>query len=215
MESLQTTVDLSKQEIIHLEENMRLTHEVAWLFPRQGEWTEDDYFRLPDTNHFVELSEGRLVIPEMPTNSHQYAVGELFVEMRAFVRNNVLGEVRIAPLPVKLWHGKIREPDIIFMSAEHADRIGEDFWGVPDIVVEVLSKSTMKTDRGEKFLEYAQVGIMEYWIVDLEECAIEVYLLKQGIYKLLGKWGMGQTARSEVLAGFEVAVETIIETTTT
>jgi len=71
----------------------------------------------------------------------------------------------------------------------------------------------MKTDRGEKFLEYAQVGIMEYWIVDLEECAIEVYVLKQGRYKLLGKWSMGQIARSEVLTGFEVAVETIIKAT--
>lgn len=134
MESLQTAVDLSKQEIIHLEENMRLTHEVAWLFPHQGEWTEEDYFRLPDTNHFVELSEGRLVIPEMPTYSHQNAVAELFIAIRMFV-------------------------------------------------------------------------------VDLEECAIEVYVLKQGRYKLLGKWSMGQIARSEVLTGFEVAVETIIKTT--
>jgi Uma2 family endonuclease len=213
MEFLQTAVDLSKQETIHLEEDMRLTHEVAWLFPRQGEWTEDDYFRLPDTNHFIELSEGRLVIPEMPTYSHQRAVGELFIVIRMFVHEHNVGEVCIAPLPVKLWHGKIREPDIVFVSAEHADRIGEDFWGVPDMVVEVLSKSTMKTDRGEKFLEYAQVGIMEYWIVDMEEPAIEVYVLKNGIYKLLGKWGVGQTARSEVLVGFEVAVETIIKTT--
>ncbi|MBC8231164.1 Uma2 family endonuclease [bacterium] len=210
MESLQILADLPKRETNHLEQNIRLTHEVAWLFPRQGEWTEVDYFRLPDTNHFVELSEGRLVIPEMPTNSHQYAVGELFVEMRASVRNNVLGEVRIAPLPVKLWQGKIREPDIVFMSTKHADRIGEDFWGVPDIVVEVLSKSTMKTDRGEKFLEYAQAGVTEYWIVDLEERAIEVYVLRQGAYKLLGNWGMGQIARSEVFSGFEVAVDTVI-----
>jgi len=211
LESPQTAVELSKPKIIHLEEeDMRLTHEIAWLFPRQGEWTEDGYFRLPETNHFVELSEGRLVIPEMPTDSHQYTVGELFVEMRAFVRNNVLGKIRIAPLPVKLWQGKIREPDIVFMSAEHTDRIGEDFWGVPDMVVEVLSKSTMKTDREEKFLEYAQAGVMEYWIVDLEECAIEVYVLKQKAYKLFGKWGVEQRACSEILAGFEVAVETII-----
>ncbi|MFQ6040185.1 MAG: Uma2 family endonuclease [Candidatus Poribacteria bacterium] len=203
-------IDSSKKEIGYLEKSTRLTHEVACLFPLQGEWTEEDYFRLPDTNHFVELSEGRLVIPEMPTDSHQYAVGELFVEMRAFVRNNALGEVRISPLPVKLWQGKIREPDIVFMSAAHADRISEDFWGVPDLVVEVLSKSTMKTDRGEKFLEYAQVGILEYWLVDLEESTIEVYVLKQGAYKLFGKWSIGRSAYSKVLAGFEVAVETII-----
>ena len=210
MDSLQTTVDFSKQKTNHLEQDIRLTKEIAWLFPLQGEWTEADYFSLPDTNHFVELSEGKLVIPEMPTYSHQRAVGELFIAIRMFVHEHEFGEVCIAPLPVKLWQGKIREPDIVFMSTAHIDRIGEDFWGVPDMVVEVLSKSTMQTDRREKFLEYAQAGILEYWIVDLEERAIEVYILKQGTYKLFGKWSVGQIARSEVLAGFEIAVETII-----
>jgi len=210
MDSLQMAIDSSKKGIGYLEKNARLTHEVAWLFPLQGEWTEEDYFSLPDTNHFVELSEGRLVIPEMPTYSHQSAVMELFIAIRMFVHEPELGKVCIAPLPVKLWQGKIREPDIVFMSADHADRIGEDFWGVPDLVVEVLSKSTMKTDRGEKFLEYAQAGVLEYWLVDLEEPTVEVYVLKQGAYKLFGKWSIGQNARSKVLAGFEVAVETII-----
>jgi Uma2 family endonuclease len=210
MDSFPKTADSSEQKTDHLEQNTRLTEEVAWLFPLQGEWTEGDYFRLPDTNRFIELSEGRLVIPEMPTNSHQYTVGELFVEIRAFARNNSLGEARVAPLPVRLWQGKIREPDIVFMSAAHTDRIGEDFWGVPDMVVEVLSRSTMQVDREEKSLEYARAGVAEYWLVDPEEHVIEVYVLRQGAYKLLGKWGAGQIAHSEVLAGLEIAVETIV-----
>jgi len=48
------------------------------------------------------------------------------------------------------------------MSIKHADSIGEDFWGVPDMAVEVLFKSTMQTDRREKFFEYARAGIAEY-----------------------------------------------------
>jgi Uma2 family endonuclease len=210
MDSLRTATDSLEQKT-DLEQDKLLTREVARLFPLQGEWTEDDYFRLPDTNRFVELSEGRLVIPEMPTDLHQYAVGELFVEVRAFVRSNSLGEVRVAPLPVRLWEGKIREPDIVFMSAAHADRIGEDFWGVPDMVVEVLSKSTMQVDREEKSLEYAKAGVAEYWLVDTEECTIEVHVLRQEAYELLGKWSVGQTAHSEILAGFEVAVELMVK----
>ena len=93
------------------------------------------------------------------------------------------------------------------MSAAHADRIGEDFWGVPDMVVEVLSKSTTQTDRREKFLEYAEAGVAEYWLVHPQEHTIEVYVLRRRAYKLLGKWRAGETAHSEVLAGFEVAVE--------
>lgn len=44
---------------------------VAELFPSQGQWTEEDYFSLPDTNRYLELSEGRLIMPPHPTYGHQ------------------------------------------------------------------------------------------------------------------------------------------------
>ena len=199
-----------KQREICFSKNERLTKEIARLFPRQGEWTEEDYLDLPETNCFVELSEGKLVIPEMPTFSHQYAVGELFVMLRAFVREHQVGQVSLAPLPVRLWEGKFREPDIVFMRAGHADRIAEDFWGVPDLVVEVHSKGTIRTDRVKKLGEYAQAGVAEYWLVNLRKKTIEIYVLRQGKYNLLGRWGAGEIAHSEVLVGFEVAVEAVM-----
>ena len=186
------------------------TVELLELFPFQGEWTEADYFKLPDTNHFVELSEGRLIIPDMPTDSHQKAVGRLFRAMDAFAEENALGEVRIAPLPIRLWQGKIREPDIIFMTSAHEDRITESYWGVPDLAVEVISKSTAQIDRSEKFIEYAQAGVMEYWLVDTAKQTIEVFTLEHGAYVLLGKWSISEIARSVLLSGFQVTVEQIV-----
>src|SRR6476620_9564742 len=82
------------------------TREVAWLFPRQGQWTEADYLSLPETNRIVELSDGKLVIPELPTDPHQYAVGEIFAAIRTFIRERGLGHVRFAPLRVRLWPRK-------------------------------------------------------------------------------------------------------------
>lgn len=187
----------------------RLAVEVAQLWPLQGQWTEADYFALPDTNQLIELSEGELIMCPPPTDSHQSASGELYVALRAFVRERDLGTVRYAPLPVRLWPGKIREPDILFVSKEHADRIGEKFYGPPDLVVEVTSSSTWRTDRLEKPVEYAQAGVSEYWIVDPDARTIEVFVLREGAYVLSGKWGMGERARSEVLEGFEVAVEEV------
>jgi len=131
---------------------------VAELFPPPGQWTEDDYFALPDTNRYVELSEGRLVVPPHPTRRHQTAVGELYLRLQTFVQAHALGWVFLAPLPVRLWPGKIREPDIFFIAREHADRLGERFCGVPELVVEVLSPQTRRTDRSEKFYEYARAG---------------------------------------------------------
>jgi len=179
---------------------------VAELFPPQGQWTEEDYFSLPDTNRYVELSEGRLIMPPHPTNRHQVAVLELAVRLREFALQHGLGEVRVAPLPVRLWPGKIREPDVFFVSAEHLDRIGELACGVPDLVVEVTSPWTLKTDRMEKFTEYARAGVAEYWLVDPEARTVEVYVLRQGAYVPHGRWGAGETASSALLTGFAVAV---------
>jgi Uma2 family endonuclease len=194
----------------------RLTTQVALLFPRQGEWTEAEYLTLPETNRIVELSDGRLVVPDMPTDPHQYAVGELFAALRIFVRSHAAGYLRVAPLPVRLWPGKFREPDIVFLTREHGDRRGEQYWGVPDLVVEVISprtehsSGTERIDRREKFDEYARAGVLEYWLVDTRTQTIEVFVLREGVYHLLGKWGLGETARSELLKGFETPVAAVL-----
>ncbi len=108
---------------------------------------------------------------------------------------------------MRLWPGKIREPDILFVAREHSDRIGEQAYGPPDLVVEVLSPGTRRTDRLEKMVEYARAGVREYWIVDPDGQTVEVFVLREGAFELLGKWGGGEEARSEVLAGFRVAVD--------
>jgi Uma2 family endonuclease len=184
--------------------------EVAQLWPPRGQWTEVDYFALPDTNRFIELSGGELIMPPHPTHTHQMIVLELATRMRAFVQKRDLGIVQIGPLPVRLWPGKIREPDILFVAKEHSDRIGEQAYGPPDLVIEVLSPGTRHTDRLEKMVEYARAGVREYWIVDPYGQTVEVFVLREGAYELLGKWGEDEEACSEVLAGFEVAVDEVL-----
>lgn len=117
---------------------------------------------------------------------------------------------RIAPLPVRLWPGKIREPNLFFIAKEHTDRIGEQACGVPDLVVEVTSPSTARVDRMEKFQEYARAGMRAYWIVDPKARTVEVYVWQQGAYVLRGRWGPGEAASSELLPGFQVRVEEIV-----
>jgi Uma2 family endonuclease len=183
-----------------------LAVEVAELFPPQGQWTEGDYFALPETNRYLELSDGELRMPPHPTYSHQRIVFDLATVLRGFVEERQLGVVQIAPLPVRLWPGKIREPDVLFIAQAHSDRIAEQFVGPPDLVMEVTSPSTRLTDRMEKCMEYAQAGIAEYWIIDPEPQTVEVFMLREGAYELLGKWDREGTAHSGVLEGFQVRV---------
>ena len=190
-----------------LNQTRQPTMEILQLFPIQGEWTESDYFKLPETNRLVELSEGRLIILDMPTDEHQKAVLRLTRAIDTFVEEHLLGEMRFSPMPVQLWQNKIREPDVIFMSNDHRDRINSKVWGVPDLVVEVVSPSNEDDDRIEKFAEYAKAGITEYWIVDPINVTIEIYLLKKGKYSLKEKKQSGEIVSSSVLNGFEFAVD--------
>lgn len=187
----------------------RLVTEIAQLWPPQGEWTEADYFALPDTNRFIELSEGKLIMPPHPTNTHQQIVGTLYRHFYTFVEAHALGIIRFAPLPVRLWPDKIREPDILYVSYAHADRIDEQAYGPPDLVVEVISASTRRTDRIEKIVEYARARISEYWLVDPEARSIEVFVLEDDVFTLLVKAVPGETVHSKLLDGFEVTVDAV------
>ena len=143
------------------------------LLPAPGEWQELDYFPLSERGRLVELSDGNIEVLDLPVDFHQLILLRLSFLLHAFVAAQKLGHVRFAPLPVRLWPGKIREPDLMFMSAANTGRIGE-YWGVPDLAVEILSPSTELKDRTIKRAEYAMAGVVEYWIVDPVAHSIEV-----------------------------------------
>ena len=198
------------QTIEEIAQKENLTIELLRIFPCQGEWTEAEYFRLPETNRIIELSEGRLIITPSPTSQHQRILGKLHFLFYNYLLNNNLGEVVMSPMDVRLWEGKVRQPDIAFISNEHLNRITEQLWGVPDLVVEILSEGTAKIDKEDKFQEYQRAGVQEYWIVDPFNQSIEVYTLKNGIYEIFGKWGPGEIAKSKLLDGFKVSVDSIM-----
>jgi len=78
------------------------TTEIVSLFPRQGEWTEEDYFNLPETNRIIELSEGRLIITPSPTTEHQKILGNLYFVIKGHIMAKKLGEVVTSPVDVRL-----------------------------------------------------------------------------------------------------------------
>ncbi len=185
--------------------------EVAYLFPAQGTWTEGEYLALPG-NRLVELSDGFLEVLPMPTMSHQMIVLALYPVLLAFVGLGGLGTVLVAPLRVRLWKGKFREPDVVFMLTEHADLMGEEYWQRADLVMEVVSGSEKDRQRDleTKVAEYARARISEYWIVDPQQAQITVLRLKGRKYAVLGRFGRGSRARSALLKGFAVDVDPIL-----
>jgi Uma2 family endonuclease len=191
-----------------------VTGEPAWdiarLFPAQGTWTEEEYLDLPG-NRLVEFDHGSIEVLSMPTTFHQMIVVYLLRALADYVEPKKLGTVLIAALPVKLWRGKFREPDVVFMLAEHEDRILDKHWLGADLAMEVVSDDpeSRKRDLEKKTKEYARAKIQEYWIVDSLQQEITVLRLKSGKYITHGRFGPGSKATSALLKGFEVEVNAV------
>jgi len=179
--------------------------------PRQGEWTYKHWLNFPNDGWKYEIINGVLYMSPAPAIAHQDSSGELFAQMRFHAKNNDLGKVLAAPTDVYLpGHPVPVQPDILFIKKDRLDIIAEDaVRGVPDLVVEILSPSNESYDRTTKMKLYEQVGVPEYWLLTYWRKTIEVYQLENGVYKLTGKYQLGEIVHSSQLSGFEIAVEAI------
>jgi len=191
--------------------------DIAYLFPRQGTWTEEDYLGLDgiyDGFPLVELSNGRLEVLAMPTQTHQLILAFLFKILRDFTEVHAPGMVLFSGMRVRLQKGKsarFRAPDILYMRAEHAHRRHDKYWDGADLVMEVVSPDAKdrKRDFEIKPGNYARARIPEYWIIDPEQRRIRVLTLEGQTYKIHGEFGPGTIATSVLLPGFAVSVDEV------
>jgi Uma2 family endonuclease len=83
-----------------------------------------------------------------------------------FVDVHQLGRIYDAPFQMKLAHSG-RESDVLFVAAQRLDRLKETYLDGPaDLVIEIISPESVGRDRGDKFEEYREAGIPEYWLID-------------------------------------------------
>lgn len=187
--------------------------DVSRLFPAQGAWSEEEYLDLPG-NHLVEFDSGHIEVLEMPSELHQTLVLLLCQALSDYAITHKLGKVLMAPLPVKLWEGKMREPDVVFMRSEHRERRHGNYWQGADLVMEVISPNDPDRDKITKRREYARAGIPEYWLVDPMGKNVTVLSLPKAAaeYAVHGVFGLDGRATSAGLTGFSVAVGELFAT---
>jgi len=208
LEQRATEADVAGKQVNGVDE-----HESQFHFPRQGEWTYEHWLRFPTDGWKYEIIDGVLYMSPPPTINHQEVSGELFARMRIFARDNKLGTVLEAPCGVRLPTQPVPvEPDILFVRRERRPIIAERYVeGAPDLVVEVLSRSNADYDRTTKYAQYEQAGVMEYWIVNYWDETVAVYHLVDQRYQLTHTFHKGETATSQVLTGFQVAVADLFD----
>ena len=178
-------------------------------WPAPGEWTYEEYLRLPDDGNRYEVIRGVLYVTAAPRWEHQDAGSELELRFRLFVRKRRLGVVVRAPFDVRLPSGISDpvQPDLVFFRKGNTPRPGSHtFEGVPDMVVEILSPGTYHRDHTVKLPAYEEAGVPECWLVDPGARTVVVYVLAAGRYVELVRGGVGDSVRSSVLPGFRVKV---------
>ncbi|MGI8926340.1 MAG: Uma2 family endonuclease [Tepidiformaceae bacterium] len=143
-------------------------------FPAE-ELTVDDWFTMPDDGRQYELLEGVLVLVTPPSRLHQDIVGEIFLALKLLCRSSG-GYAAIAPLGVALGTRIGFEPDVVYVAPGREEILtARGIEGVPDLVVEVLSRSTRAFDRSTKLRQYLEHGVREVWLVDPERRTITVH----------------------------------------
>ena len=170
--------------------------------------------KLPESNTPTELWDGELIMSPAPTPSHQDIVLNFASLLRKFVATKKLGKVFVSPIDVVLSQRRAVQPDVLFISTARLSLIQEVIRGAPDLVAEVVSAGSWKRDRVDKKGLYEQFGVPEYWIIDPEARAIEVFALAKPGYQLHSRaTELDESAKSKLLASFSVHWGQLLEST--
>lgn len=156
---------------------MALPHE-------ERQYTYADYLTWPEDER-IEIIDGVPYMQATPSPEHQLISGELFRQFANYLQGKSC-KVYHAPFSVRLTRGdekkdedikKVLEPDItIVCDQSKIDKKGCN--GTPDLIIEIISPSSIKHDRVTKFNQYAKAGVIEYWIVEPEAKLTSVFLLQ-------------------------------------
>jgi Uma2 family endonuclease len=159
----------------------------------------------------AEFINGEEVLHSPSRDGHSAVIEALGDFMRTYVRKRKLGVVRREKAMISLTRNEY-EPDLCFFSKEKSQKFNKNTmrYPAPDFVVEVLSPSTAKNDRGVKLRDYAEHGISEYWIIDSDKEILEQYLLQGETYELALKSGDGKVL-SHAIEGFEIPIRALFD----
>ncbi len=169
--------------------------------------TYQDYLQMPEDRNRREILEGDLYVTPAPSPRHQRVVANLSILLEGYLSQHHAGKLYPSPIDVVLSQINVVQPDLVVVTTERLHIVTTtSIQGPPDLVIEVLSPSTAPVDRGRKLETYARFGVPEYWIVDPDLQALEIYNLHEGAYELVPSRADPRGPRSPLLP--DLAIET-------
>ncbi len=170
-----------------------------------------------DESERIEIINGKVIVMSLPPVIHQVVLMELFRQIANFLEGKS-AKIFIRPLGVRLFEkdgdkpedvDTVVEPDIfILCDKSRLDEHGCK--GAPDMVIEILSPSTLRHDKLVKFNLYQRAGVREYWLVDPQYSSVSVYLLgEDGKYTVHEEYGKKDIAKVNSLRGCFIELEKV------
>jgi Uma2 family endonuclease len=176
--------------------------------PTPPRMTYEEFLEWADGTR-AEWVDGEVIVMSPPSNPHQALMAFLGALLLHFVEAKQLGRIFLPPFQMKLSKRPSgREPDLLFISNDQLGNLKHNYLeGPADMGVEIVSPESQSRDRGDKFYEYEEAGIPEYWILDQTRKRAEFYHLdKDGTYKLIDPDDTG-IYRSTVIEGLWLKVD--------
>ena len=174
--------------------------------------TVSEFFDLEvEEGYIYELVNGNIMSRTSPNLEHQEASANLHFALMSFIKPRNLGKIYAAPMDVYLSGVDLLVPDLVFIGKDNPATLSPNkcIIGVPDLIVEILSKGTQSVDRGAKMKQYRAAQMSEYWIVDPRLQSIEVYEWTPTGYELMSAAEEIGEIISKVLPDFKLEVATL------
>lgn len=147
------------------------------------EYTYADYLKFPNDERW-EIIDGIPYMQSAPTWQHQSISRELMLQFGEYLRNNHC-QVFAAPFDLRLPEIEEKDEDVtnvyqpdLLVVCDKSRLKGTGYYGIPSLVIEILSPSTVRNDRLLKFNLYEKVGVKEYWIVEPDTKLVSVFVLQ-------------------------------------
>ena len=142
------------------------------------------YVCFPDDGQRHEIIHGDHYVNPAPSTYHQTVSRRILFQLYSKIELTKHGVVNNAPVNLQLGDHDIVQPDLVIVLAERQTIITPTkIKGIPDLVVEILSPTSIENDRALKRGMYEKAGIPEYWIVDPFENQLDQLILENGAYR--------------------------------
>ncbi|HXD34263.1 MAG TPA: Uma2 family endonuclease [Pyrinomonadaceae bacterium] len=176
--------------------------------------TVDDLEALPEDGNRYEVIEGEIFVSRAPGVPHQVLSGNIYYSFRKYLEEQQIGIILATPgLIFDQYNGVI--PDLVFFTHRTGETIiaNNRLTAAPEIVIEILSSGAQNVDRDRvaKRQLYSKNGVKEYWIVDGENRAIEIYRQSPTGLEPDTVLTRGERITSPLLPNFDCPLDIIFE----